>query len=112
MYAGQVVEYSDVNEIFGHPRMPYTAGLLGSIPKLGEETERLRVIPGNVPNPADFPPGCKFHPRCPVAIDKCKVENPPLEAVRPNHLARCWRAREVEAGTLDLARAFAQGVAS
>jgi peptide/nickel transport system ATP-binding protein/oligopeptide transport system ATP-binding protein len=112
MYAGQVVEYADAEEIFAHPRMPYTAGLLGSIPKLGEEAERLRVIPGNVPNPAEFPAGCKFHPRCPVAIEICMKENPPLESVRPHHLARCWRAKEVEAGTLDLARAFAQGAAS
>jgi peptide/nickel transport system ATP-binding protein/oligopeptide transport system ATP-binding protein len=110
MYAGQVVEYADVEEIFGHPRMPYTQGLLGSIPKLGEQVERLRVIPGNVPNPAEFPPGCKFHPRCPVALERCKVENPPLAEIRPGHLTRCWRAPEVEAGTLDVANAFAEGV--
>jgi len=106
MYAGQVVEYADVLEIFHHPRMPYTAGLLGSIPVLGHITTRLRVIPGNVPNPSEFPPGCKFHPRCPVAIDRCKVENPELRQIRPQHLARCHRAEEVEAGTLDLAAAF------
>jgi peptide/nickel transport system ATP-binding protein/oligopeptide transport system ATP-binding protein len=108
MYAGQVVEYADVLEIFHHPRMPYTAGLLGSIPVLGEHSARLRVIPGNVPNPSEFPSGCKFHPRCPVAIDRCKVENPELRQIRPAHLARCHRAEEVEAGTLDLARAFAE----
>jgi oligopeptide/dipeptide ABC transporter ATP-binding protein len=108
MYAGQVVEYADVEEIFHHPRMPYTAGLLGSIPKLGELHERLRVIPGNVPNPSEFPPGCKFHPRCPVAIDRCRSENPPLEEIRPQHWTRCWRSGEAEAGTLDLARAFAE----
>jgi oligopeptide/dipeptide ABC transporter ATP-binding protein len=106
MYAGQIVEYAVVEEIFDHPRMPYTTGLLGSIPKLGEHHERLRVIPGNVPNPSEFPPGCKFHPRCPVAIDRCRVENPPLEEIRPRHWARCWRAPEIEARTLDVARAF------
>ncbi len=106
MYAGQVVEYADVEEIFNHPRMPYTAGLLGSIPKLGEEAERLRVIPGNVPNPAEFPTGCKFHPRCPVVVDRCRTENPPLTLIRPAHHVRCWRAPEVEAGKLDLARAY------
>jgi len=108
MYAGQVVEYADVLEIFHHPRMPYTAGLLGSIPVLGEMAARLKVIPGNVPNPSEFPTGCKFHPRCPVAIDICKSVNPPLEPIRPNHLARCHRAKEVEAGTLNLAEAFAR----
>ncbi|MEO6462723.1 MAG: ABC transporter ATP-binding protein [Candidatus Eisenbacteria bacterium] len=106
MYAGQVVEYAVVEEIFDAPRMPYTTGLLGSIPKLGEHHERLRVIPGNVPNPSEFPTGCKFHPRCPVAIDRCRVDNPPLEEIRPRHWARCWRAPEIEAGTLDVARAF------
>jgi oligopeptide/dipeptide ABC transporter ATP-binding protein len=108
MYAGQIVEYADVLEIFHHPRMPYTAGLLGSIPVLGEHHERLRVIPGNVPNPSEFPSGCKFHPRCPVAIDRCSVENPELREIRPAHFARCHRADEVEAGTLDLAQAFAR----
>jgi oligopeptide/dipeptide ABC transporter ATP-binding protein len=108
MYAGQVVEYADVGEIFDHPRMPYTTGLLGSIPKLGAPQGRLRVIPGNVPNPSEFPTGCKFHPRCPVAIDRCKTENPPLVAIRPQHLARCHRAVEVEAGALDVAKAFAE----
>ncbi len=106
MYAGQIVEYAGVEEIFDQPRMPYTSGLLGSIPRLGEHHERLRVIPGNVPNPSEFPPGCKFHPRCPVAIDRCRVDNPPLEEIRPRHWARCWRAPEIEKGTLDVARAF------
>jgi peptide/nickel transport system ATP-binding protein/oligopeptide transport system ATP-binding protein len=107
MYAGQIVEYANVDEIFHHARMPYTAGLLGSIPVLGEHHDRLKVIPGNVPNPSEFPSGCKFHPRCPVAIERCKSENPPLAEIRPGHLARCLRAGEVEAGTLDLAGAFA-----
>jgi oligopeptide/dipeptide ABC transporter ATP-binding protein len=106
MYAGQIVEYAGVEDIFARPRMPYTVGLLGSIPVLGEERERLRVIPGNVPNPSEFPSGCKFHPRCPVAIDRCKVENPPLTTIRPGHEVRCWRAGEAEAGTLDMGRAF------
>ncbi len=110
MYAGHVVEYAGVDDIFARPRMPYTVGLLGSIPKLGEEKERLRVIPGNVPNPSEFPAGCKFHPRCPVAIDRCKVENPPLVPIRPGHDVRCWRAGEAEAGTLDMGRAFEEVV--
>jgi len=108
MYAGQIVEYADVAEIFDFPRMPYTTGLLGSIPKLGAHRGRLRVIPGNVPNPSEFPAGCKFHPRCPVAIERCRTENPPLSPIRPHHLARCHRAGEIEAGTLDVARAFAE----
>ena len=106
MYAGQIVEYANVDRIFQAPRHPYTAGLLGSIPKLGERRERLRVIPGSVPNPIDFPPACKFHPRCPVAIERSRCENPPLEEVAPGHWVRCWRAGEVEAGTLNLAQSY------
>jgi oligopeptide/dipeptide ABC transporter ATP-binding protein len=100
MYAGQVVEYAAVKPTFRNPLHPYTAGLQASLPKLGEVVDRLRVIPGTVPNPAQFPPGCRFHPRCPVMIDKC-LEPPPLESIEPAHLARCWRASEIAAGTLD-----------
>jgi peptide/nickel transport system ATP-binding protein len=70
------------------------------LPKLGDVVERLRVIPGTVPNPAAFPEGCRFHPRCPVMIDKC-FEPPPLDAIAGAHLARCWRSPEIAAGTLD-----------
>jgi oligopeptide/dipeptide ABC transporter ATP-binding protein len=100
MYAGQVVEYCDVRSVFERSRHPYTAGLLHSLPRLGEERESLRVIPGSVPNPAQFPAGCRFHPRCPVANDRCRTEAPPIEEIEPNHLARCWRAREIATGTL------------
>jgi oligopeptide/dipeptide ABC transporter ATP-binding protein len=100
MYAGQVVEYANVRETFTKPLHPYTAGLQASLPKLGEIVDRLRVIPGTVPNPARFPAGCRFHPRCPVMIDKC-LEPPPLETIVSDHLSRCWRAGEIAAGTLD-----------
>jgi len=99
MYAGQVVEYCDVQSAFRKTRHPYTAGLLDSLPKLGVEQDTLRVIPGNVPNPVRFPKACRFHPRCPVAIDKCRTEDPPLTAVGP-HLSRCWRAEEVAQGLI------------
>src|SRR5438270_4415763 len=65
MYAGQVVEACVAREAFKRTRHPYTAGLLASLPRLGGEREVLRVIPGNVPNPARFPQACRFHPRCP-----------------------------------------------
>ncbi|HUG65869.1 MAG TPA: ABC transporter ATP-binding protein [Gaiellaceae bacterium] len=100
MYGGQVVEYADVRPAFRTPLHPYTAGLHASLPKLGEEVDRLRVIPGTVPNPSRFPAGCRFHPRCSVMIEKC-LEHPSLEPIRPDHLARCWRAGEIAAGTLD-----------
>ena len=100
MYAGQVVEYCDVRSTFRHPLHPYTAGLQASLPKLGTTEDRLRVIPGSVPNPANFPVGCRFHPRCPVAQNRCLTE-PELVAVEPGHLSRCLRADEIAAGTLD-----------
>ena len=101
MYAGEVVEHAGVRELFARPCHPYTAGLLASLPRLGERRERLRVIPGNVPNPARFPAGCRFHPRCPVAIDRCRIEAPEPVTISGGHNSRCWRAAELAAGTLD-----------
>jgi oligopeptide/dipeptide ABC transporter ATP-binding protein len=101
MYAGQVVEYCAVEATFRRTLHPYTAGLLASLPKLGHKEEELRVIPGNVPNPAHFPSGCRFHPRCPVAQDRCRVQEPPILTFDGDHLSRCWRADEIAAGTLD-----------
>ena len=100
MYAGQVVEYCDVRTAFRQPLHPYTAGLQASLPKLGVVQDRLRVIPGNVPNPAHFPKGCRFHPRCPVAVQGC-LRDQELREISPGHLTRCWRAEEIMAGTLD-----------
>ncbi|MEQ1731202.1 MAG: ABC transporter ATP-binding protein, partial [Vicinamibacterales bacterium] len=74
MYAGRVVEYCDVRAAFRKPLHPYTAGLQASLPKLEATQDRLRVIPGTVPNPARFPVGCRFHPRCPVAQNRCLTE--------------------------------------
>ena len=99
MYAGQVVESSDVRSAFRRTHHPYTAGLLRSLPRLGRR-EPLRVIPGTVPNPAAFPPGCRFEPRCPVAEPRC-LEPPALAETEPGRRSRCWRAVEIAAGTLD-----------
>jgi peptide/nickel transport system ATP-binding protein len=105
MYAGQVVEYCDVAATFRRTLHPYTAGLLASLPKLGDKRAELRVIPGNVPNPAHFPSGCRFHPRCPVAQDRCRDQEPPILTFDGTHQTRCWRADEIAAGTLDPAGA-------
>ncbi|HYM81936.1 MAG TPA: ABC transporter ATP-binding protein [Candidatus Limnocylindria bacterium] len=101
MYAGQVVEYCDVAAAFARPLHPYTAGLQASLPKLGAMRDRLRVIPGNVPNPAHFPTACRFHPRCPVVQQRCRVHDPPVLTFDGDHQSRCWRADEIAAGTLD-----------
>ena len=93
MYAGQVVERCAVPRLFAEPQHPYTVGLLGSIPRLDLEQERLAAIEGFVPDAAAMPKGCRFHPRCPFSIEKCRTEEPPLIEVTKGHLASCWRAR-------------------
>ncbi len=91
MYAGQVVERARVEDLFRLPEHPYTVGLLGALPRLDHRRPRLAAIEGTVPNMMAPPQGCRFRARCPFAIGKC-AEMPPLEAVDPGHLTRCWRA--------------------
>ncbi len=97
MYASKIVEKGSVHDIFEKPSHPYTQGLLNSLPTLGSDHKRLQVIPGSVPDPLNFPKGCKFHPRCPYAKDdpKCKSEEPKLEQVKPGHMVACWKAKEL-----------------
>ncbi|MDD4208072.1 ABC transporter ATP-binding protein [Mesotoga sp.] len=90
MYAGKVVEYADVHTLFKNPRHPYTWGLMNAIPKLDEDKEVLYNIPGVVPDPLDFPDGCRFNTRCPLATDKCRKEEPPLVEIESEHTAACW----------------------
>jgi len=92
MYAGRIVERAPVERLFADPQHPYTIGLLGSIPQLHRAQERLAVIHGQVPGPGAAIAGCRFHPRCPFAIDVCRREEPALVPKRPAHLAACWRA--------------------
>jgi oligopeptide/dipeptide ABC transporter ATP-binding protein len=101
LYAGQVVESASVGALFRRPLHPYTAGLMASLPRLGAARDRLPVIPGGVPDPARFPTGCRFHPRCPVAEARCREADPVLRAFPDDRLVRCWRAEEIAAGTLD-----------
>jgi len=74
MYAGRIVEYGSVMDVFKNPLHPYTKGLFGSMPVLGQEKSRLQAIPGNVPNPANFPSGCPFHPRCALTMELAQKE--------------------------------------
>jgi oligopeptide/dipeptide ABC transporter ATP-binding protein len=94
MYAGRIVEQAEVNELFDRPLHPYTIGLLGSIPVLGEVAERLDVIPGIVPNLINLPEGCRFAPRCRLreqyGLGICTRLEPELVETRPGHLVRCW----------------------
>jgi peptide/nickel transport system ATP-binding protein/oligopeptide transport system ATP-binding protein len=101
MYASRVAERASAADLFASPQHPYTLGLLGSVPRLDEDRERLLAIEGAVPPPFALPKGCRFHPRCPFAIEACTHAPPALEEVAPGHLAACLRA-PVE-NTIDLA---------
>jgi oligopeptide/dipeptide ABC transporter ATP-binding protein len=92
MYAGKVIERCAAERLFSEPHHPYTVGLLGSIPRLHLQQERLSAIEGFVPDPSAFPTGCRFHPRCPFAVEKCRSETPPLLQIKNDHYAACWRA--------------------
>ena len=92
MYAGRVVERGTAADIFNDPQHPYTIGLLGSIPRIEEDRDRLLSIDGSVPPPFAFPEGCRFHPRCPFAIRACTETDPPLRELSPGHRAACIRA--------------------
>jgi peptide/nickel transport system ATP-binding protein len=99
MYAGSILEEASISEIFHNPLHPYTKGLLGSLPSRKEAPSyfqgkkgRLKAIPGQVPDPSNLPSGCKFHPRCPIVIEDCKLEEPMLREIVKNHWVRCIRA--------------------
>ena len=89
MYAGEIVEYGNLEDIFELTSHPYTKGLFGSIPKIDEDTERLEPIPGMLPNPVDLPEGCRFHPRCSLCTDQCTKGDMPYIEVNPGHFVRC-----------------------
>ncbi len=96
MYAGRVVESAGVHDLYRDRRMPYTVGLLGSVPRLdAAQGTRLVPIPGAPPSLVDLPPGCPFAPRCPLAIDECRSAEPELVSVGPEHRAACIRTEQV-----------------
>ncbi len=90
MYAGEMVEVSDVGRIFKNPLHPYTEGLLNSIPRKYREEGRLDAIPGDVPDLRSPPSGCRFHPRCKYAFDRCKEEHPVLQTTESGRSAACF----------------------
>lgn len=91
MYAGNIVEIGDVFQIFENPCHPYTKLLMNALPKITKNEGRLEVIPGNVPNLADPPAGCKFHPRCPKAKEKCSKDKPVLIEAESGHFYACFQ---------------------
>ena len=94
MYAGEIVEYGSLEDIFDRTAHPYTIGLFGSIPRLDIDTERLAPIQGLMPDPINLPEGCPFHPRCPYAREACHQERPAHVEITPGHFVKCLRAAE------------------
>lgn len=95
MYAGSIVEVTDVYTLYKNPSHPYTGGLLQSIPKMKKKVKHLNVINGSIPLLSEMPKGCKFHPRCSYASDKCRKERPPLKEIAAGHEVACWYAKEL-----------------
>jgi oligopeptide/dipeptide ABC transporter ATP-binding protein len=93
MYAGQIVELAPAGELLRRPLHPYTRALLASVPKLQGKVDRLAAIPGTVPRPGDYPPGCRFAPRCALARPECVERMPALQEVERGRFARCpfWK---------------------
>ena len=96
MYAGRIVESAAVGDVYRDRRMPYTVGLLGSVPRLdAPQGTRLVPIPGAPPSLSALDPGCTFAPRCPLVVDECRAKEPALQSVAPDHLAACIRTEHV-----------------
>jgi peptide/nickel transport system ATP-binding protein len=94
MYAGRIIEYGTVREVFSNPRHPYTIGLLGALPKLEGERTRLTAIPGSIAKAYDLPGGCHFNPRCLQCMDICKAEVPGTVFINENHAVRCFLSKD------------------
>ena len=94
VYAGRIVEYGTLEDIFNHTAHPYTAGLFGSLPNMEDRTQRLKPIPGLMPDPTNLPEGCAFSPRCPNASEKCRTQCPALTRVEGEHFVACHLFKE------------------
>lgn len=96
MYLGKIVEVAGRDTLYANPQHPYTQGLLATVPIPDPAAERARrraAVRGDVPNPADPPPGCRFNTRCPLAFDRCFAEEPPLVELEGGHRAACFLAQ-------------------
>ena len=103
MYVGKIVEVGAPRELFTSPKHPYTSALISALPKPDPKQKRRRtVLEGEVANPAEPPSGCYFHPRCPHAIELCKVEAPVMKEISPGRFVSCHRASELELACLSV----------
>ncbi len=100
MYAGEIVEFAPLAELFERPAHPYAHLLMAAMPTVRHKLTTLPAIPGSMPAPGSLPSGCRFHPRCPMAIDVCRATEPILSPVGAARAARCHRSQEMLAGAL------------
>jgi oligopeptide/dipeptide ABC transporter ATP-binding protein len=91
MYAGQIMEYTTTRRLFAKPRHPYTIGLFKSLPKLDDERKHLAAIEGFVPDPSNYPEGCRFQPRCDLADGECRRMETELREIESGHFIRCLK---------------------
>ena len=103
MYAGRLAEEAPTAEIFRKPMHPYTAHLIGSLPRIGDVAPK-KALSGAPPSLADPPSGCRFHPRCPIAMDICRQANPGLTTIAPNHRVACYAASPLVKPGAEVAR--------
>ena len=89
MYLGQIVEYADTTTIINKPLHPYTKALISAVPRAGEIKRKRTILKGDIPSPSNPPSGCRFHPRCPIAVQKCTTEMLQLEEKGKNHFVAC-----------------------
>ena len=89
MYLGRVVEEADTETVFRLPNHPYTRSLLDSVPRIENRKRAFSVVKGEIPSPLNPPPGCHFHPRCPLAMERCRVEVPKLREIAPGQRSAC-----------------------
>lgn len=94
LYAGKIIEYGDVETIYYTPKHPFTQALFYATPSIAPKG-KLQTISGDEPDPRNYPTGCRFHPRCKYAIDKCKEEQPKLEEFSEEHYVACWRVKDI-----------------
>lgn len=97
MYAGEIIEFGSLADVFDHPTHPYTKGLFGALPDMSENSDRLNPIVGLPPDPSNLPEGCKFHPRCPYATSACREKAIPMLDIGGKHQCRCLKAQEDQA---------------
>lgn len=95
IYAGKIIEYGTKVDVYTEGTHPYTLGLFASLPDCNQDSNRLKPIPGSMPNPTNLPQGCAFHPRCPYATDECRSDEIPMIEISPGHLCRCIHTEQV-----------------